>query len=178
MKRLFYVICLAALAGCTFQPAAPSGRLDISFQFNNPESLDPSYQLAVWLETDADSIRTLFVSEYLSYGGYNDTTICPRWSKQADWDHSTDEEFDAVTGATPPLGANTLSFDLDTLNLQPGNYRLFLQTHVEAETNVLARSNLDFEQPFVNEPESLAEPPSDAARQVITAVKISFHPQN
>ena len=177
MKRLSLLICLAVLAGCSPHPKAPSGLLEISFQFNDPDSFDPSFQLAVWLESEADSIHTLFVSEYLSYGGYNDTTICPHWSKQADWDHSTDEEFDAVTRATPPLGANTLSFDLDTLNLQPGNYQLWMQTHVEAETNVLVSSDLNFREPFASQPEPVAEPPNPATRQVLTDVQISFKPE-
>ncbi len=142
MKKLS-VFALLLLIHCA--PKEPSlGRLDVSFQFNKPESdVEPSYQLAVWLEdVDENYIKTLFLSEYLSYGGYNDTTICPNWNSKADWANAPMHDYDAVTRATPPIGENLLEFDLDTLNIQPGEYLCCVQAHLIEDYNITFKSKI------------------------------------
>ena len=72
---------------------------------------DPSYQTTIWLEDDNGKLlKILFVSDYLSYGGFVHPMICPTWAKQADWENApgfymvlTDQPGDQswpITGAS------------------------------------------------------------------------------
>ena len=122
------------------------GKLDISFQFDDPkENIVPSYQTAIWLTDCQDSTKlyTLFVAEYLSYGGYNDSTICPNWSGHVDWDNVSDKLFDAVTQATPSIGENIISIDLSPYQLKQGKYTICIQTHVVDKENIMYKGNID-----------------------------------
>lgn len=120
--------------------------LQVAFQFNGAEGdVEPSYQLAVWLEDlDESYVSTLFLSEYLSYGGYNDTTICPAWNSKADWDNAPMEAYDAVTAATPPVGNNLLEFAFDTLNVEPGDYLCCVQAHLIENYNITFKNKVNF----------------------------------
>ena len=142
MKKL-YVLALLLLLHCSQKP---SGTLLVSFQFNPAEGdVEPSYQLAVWLEdVNENYIKTLFLSEYLSYGGYNDSTICPNWNAKADWDNAPMEAYDAVTAATPPVGENVLTFALDTLNINLGEYLCCVQAHLIENYNITFKNRINY----------------------------------
>ena len=134
----FMLVMGVVLAGCESGPKPAKGSLEISFTFDKPQDIEPSYCAAIWLEDmNGQYVRSLFVTEYLSYGGYNDSTICPEWSTGADWDNVTDDEFDTVTQATPPVGSHTLTFACEDHHLMTGQYKYFVQTHVIEELNVL-----------------------------------------
>lgn len=116
------------------------GTLQISWEFVNSaeKNLVPSYQTAVWLLNDkGEYVKSILVSEYLSYGGYNDTTICTEWIKVADWDNVLPETFDAVTKATPPIGTNTINIDCKSENIFPGTYNYYVETHIIEQYNIL-----------------------------------------
>jgi hypothetical protein len=121
------------------------GTLQVAFQFNKAEGdVEPSYQLAVWLEdVNENYVTTLFLSEYLSYGGYNDTTICPNWNAKADWDNAPMEAYDAVTRATPPVGENVLEFALDTVNVELGEYLCCVQAHLIENYNITFKTKIN-----------------------------------
>lgn len=114
------------------------GSININYILNQVEGVEPSYQTVIWLEDlNGNYQKSFFVSEYLSYGGYNDSTICPNWSNPANWDSVSDEIFDAVTGATPPIGQNELKIALEKENLPAGKYRYYVQTHIIEQYNIL-----------------------------------------
>jgi hypothetical protein len=115
------------------------GTLEIFFTLNKPAGeLEPSYQTAIWLEDiTGNYTKSLLVSEYLSYGGYNNATICPAWRTEADWDNVSDEEFDAVTQATPDAAPNILKIDCKEHRILPGLYKYFVQTHIQEKYNIL-----------------------------------------
>lgn len=144
MKFLFVLLCAAVLfSACAKKQSL--GTLQVTFTFNQATGdVEPSFQTAVWLE-DADShyVKTLFLSEYLSYGGYNDSTICPAWNSLADWGHAPMKAYDAVTRATPPLGVKFLHFNLDSLALPPGAYLCCVQTHIIEDYNILFKNRID-----------------------------------
>lgn len=120
-----------------------NGVLQITYHLENVSGVVPSYQTAIWLEnTDGEIQKMLLVSEFLSYGGYNDSTICPHWSRKADWENISSEEFDAVTSATPSIGQNELTIDCQKAKLLPGNYNYFVEVHITEDYNVLAKGSI------------------------------------
>ena len=122
---------------------SPSGkklkrRLEIRFHMKQPQDVEPSYQMAIWLEKpDGTYAKTLFVTDYLSYGGFNLKRICSDWQKKIDWRTVSNEETDAVTGATPDTGAVTLTFDASKKNIPPGMYKFFIEVHLSEDYNEL-----------------------------------------
>lgn len=143
MRKLQFLIILGLALLCMHcsedanKPA--KGMLEFSYEFTKPADFEPSYQLAIWLEKENGKYyKTLLVTDYLSYGGYNDSTICPAWSQNSDWDHALPEIFDAVTKATPPVGQNRLQIDCQKFQILPGVYQYKLQVHLVDTYNILA----------------------------------------
>jgi len=144
LKKL--ILILAALLFLHCAPQKKSlGILQVSFQFNKAKSdVDPSYQIAIWLEDSAENyVKTLFLSEYLSYGGYNDSTICPNWNSKAAWDKAPMDEYDAVTHPTPPVGDNMFEFGLDSLGIESGDYFCCVQAHLIENYNILYKNKIN-----------------------------------
>lgn len=105
---------------------------------NEREEYPRSDQLVIWLEKpDGTFVKTLFVSEYLSYGGYNDPEICPDWSSNTNWEAVSEAEFDAVTGATPKVGIVRMEVVLPKEEVPRGEYILFAEVHLTADYNEL-----------------------------------------
>lgn len=146
----FYRICGPILllwllfTGCD-KSEFVTGFLEIEYQLIPGQSeVVPSYQTVIWLEDQrGDYVKSLLVSEYLSYGGYHDSTICPTWQAQVDWDNVPEAEFEAVTRATPPIGMNHLKIELAPIQLPPGNYRFLVETHIQEKYNVLYAGEIE-----------------------------------
>ena len=139
-KLIFLILSLTVFfLACDDGGVKPlQGFLEISYQLEKAQGVQPSYQTAIWLENEqGELVRSLLVSEYLSYGGYNDSTICPDWSKLANWSKVSPEEFDAVTAATPGIGNNVLKVDCRKANLLPGKYIYCVQVHILENYNML-----------------------------------------
>ena len=92
-----FLLLLASGSGAGMVPGVPSviasqgepagGTIEVSFLFLKAEGAVPSYQTAIWLENEEGRyFKTLFLSEYLSLGGFNHEYVCPDWVKQADWE--------------------------------------------------------------------------------------------
>ena len=140
-------IPFTAPVGCG--PGAPeplTGRLEAAFTLRPSASddVEPSYQTTVWLEDrEGNYLKSLYVSEYLAYGGYEDEEICPDWSRVADWASVPETTFDAVSSATPPLNEEyRVSLDLAGTGLMEGAYRFGVETHVIEDMNVLFRGEI------------------------------------
>ena len=83
------------------------------------------------------SMRSLFVSDWLAFGGYNHSYVCPSWNAKADWGNVSKEEFDAVTSATPEAGEeSTLTFDCEASGLKAGMYKCLIETHITGDYNI------------------------------------------
>jgi len=123
------------------QPA--QGTLEISFLFNNAQGVVPSYQLAIWLEDlQGKYVKTLFVSNWLAGAGIGLDVVCPDWVRQANWDKVEEEEFDATTRPTPPIGSNTLKFNCPERKIAAGSYRFSVQAHIVENYNILYRGTI------------------------------------
>jgi len=138
---LFAILTGSTVLGLATDPA--DGTLQISYAFSTAEGLEPSYQVALWLEReDGQFVKTLFISEYLAYGGFTDPTICPEWSKVAGWDKATEAEYDAVSKPTPPIGSNTLKVDCKARGIEPGTYVYCAEVHIVENFNILYKGKL------------------------------------
>ncbi len=135
---------LIFLAGVFIISACSRGRnVTVSYQMKDVREKTPSYQLSVWLEKpDGTFVKTMFVSEYLAYGGYLEYGVCPLWSKKAHWDNVAQEEFDAVTGATPKPGNVKLKMRFSSDKVPEGEYQLFIQVHLTGELNDTYKRNV------------------------------------
>jgi len=129
--------------GIPLPEGAASGMIEISFLYNKAEGVVPSYQIAIWLESEkGEYVKTLFVSEYLSGGGFDHGDVCPDWAKQAHWEKAEESEFDAATRPTPPIGARTLKFECEKWGIAPGAYRYCVQAHIVEKYNILYRGRI------------------------------------
>ena len=145
-SSLSKLVLLSILTGgCVFGLAADpaDGTLQISYAFSTAQGLEPSYQIAIWLEKeDGQFVKTLFISEYLAYGGFSDPTICPEWSRIAGWDKATEAEYDAVSKPTPPIGSNTLKVDCRARGIEPGPYVYCAEVHIVENFNILYKGKI------------------------------------
>lgn len=137
MIRILLILSIGFF-GLVFQGCKVSRErtVEVSFILNELEDYSRSDQLVIWIEKpDGTFVKTLFVSEYLSYGGYNDPDICPEWSLNTDWLSVSQEEFDAVTGATPSIGPVNMQFSITKEQLPKGEYIIFVAVHLIEDYN-------------------------------------------
>ncbi len=148
--------CIILLSGCVDEEPAKDvpakGFIKISYQINEREieiedeegaSTVTIPQTVAWLEDENGKyVKSLLVSEWLSYGGYKRPVVCVTWSGLADWANVSIEEFDAVTQATPYYGDNELIIDCTKRGLLPGTYYYCVETHVVDEYNILYRGQI------------------------------------
>ena len=112
--------------------------LNISFMVSMTGDYERSDQFAIWLEKpDGTFVKTLFLSDYLSYGGYNDPLICSDWSSNTNWTEASEEEFDAVTGPTPQIGEVNLELSIPRDQVPDGEYNIFIEVHLTDKFNEL-----------------------------------------
>ena len=118
--------------------------LQVSFHLNKITEIKPSYQIAIWLEKpDGTYVQTLFVSEFLSYGGFTLPGICSDWSKKTDWSKTSKEEFDAVTGATPLSGDINFEFHCSKKKIPKGKYEYMIEVHLIEGFNELYKGQIE-----------------------------------
>ena len=134
------IICAASalMASCAPKP----GSLELSFQYNK-QTGPGSNQYAVWIENaEGQVVKTLFVTEFTAKGrsrdgskparGYTYRTSCvPTWVQHVGAENLSDEQMDAVSGATPAAsGVQTFTWDFtdqDGKVVPAGNYKVYLQ---------------------------------------------------
>ncbi|NOY97378.1 MAG: DUF2271 domain-containing protein, partial [Chlorobi bacterium] len=141
-KIIILIIALLPAFGCSLPE---NSRLEFSFHVNEVEGAMPSYQVAIWLEKlDGEYVKTLFVSDYLSYGGFNVEGVCPIWVNKSQWGKATQEMVDAVTQATPDIGSNViLEFDIPKSEVPNGEYKYFIEIHITEDYNELYSGNIE-----------------------------------
>ena len=132
--------------------AAKATSLEVSFNYQR-QAGPGSNQYAVWIENEkGEVVKTLFVTSFTTKGrvrgrsaegrlqgkneqpmrGYIKRPACvPTWVKAAKANDLTDQQLDAVTGATPQAsGTQTFSWDFTDQQgktVQKGIYKLFIE---------------------------------------------------
>ena len=136
------IILLAVISAIIAMPATAQrskkvASVELSFNYQK-QSGAGSNQWAVWVEnSEGKVVRTLTVTSFTSKGrggrrGYTFRPTCtPTWVKNAKAEEMTDEQIDAVTGATPSQsGIQTYTWDFkdaDGKDVPAGDYKIYLE---------------------------------------------------
>ena len=148
MKKGFFTAIAAALLLCTPGMALKKGKttkansLEVSFNYQRQNG-PGSNQYAVWIENDkGEVVKTLFVTSFTTKGrtrgneqpqrGYVKRPACvPTWVKAAKANDLTDQQLDAVTGATPQASGTQHFFwdftDQEGKKVSKGTYKVFVE---------------------------------------------------
>lgn len=119
-RSLIFLLWLIIVTACSNERI-----MIVSYQMKDVKEIIPSYQLTIWLEkSDGTFAKTLFISEYLAYGGYLEYGICSSWTNKANWDNVTKEELDAVSDATPEPGDVRLELEFNLDELPDGEFQI------------------------------------------------------
>jgi len=91
-----------------------------------------SNQHAVWIEdTSGNVVATLFASQWTATGGYKTRPdSIALWADRAGLANMTNDEVDAVSGATPKSGQLSYTWDLTDMYgniVPPGDYMFFVE---------------------------------------------------
>ena len=122
-------------------PEVLSGEMVIAFEFVK-QSGSASNQHAVWIEDmEGNVIRTLFASNWTAAGGYKARPdAIALWVEKSGLAKMTQEEVDAVSGATPGTGLQTYVWDLlddSGVIVPPGDYSFFVEGTLRWKNYVL-----------------------------------------
>ena len=122
--------------------AAKANSLEVSFNYQR-QAGPGSNQYAVWIENErGEVVKTLVVTSFTTKGrvrgneqpmrGYIKRPACvPTWVKTAKANDLSDQQLDAVTGATPQAsGTQTFIWDFTDQQgkaVQKGTYKVFVE---------------------------------------------------
>jgi len=126
--------------------------LEVSFDYQR-QAGPGSNQYAVWIENEkGEVVKTLFVTSYTTKGrarggeqpkrGYIVRPACvPTWVKTVKADEKTDQQLDAVTGATPQAGGTqTFTWDFtgqDGKAAPQGTYKVVVEATLFFDSNII-----------------------------------------
>ena len=118
-----------------------SGEVVIAFDYKK-QTGSASNQFAVWIEDmDANLVKTLYATRYTVNGGYKDRPdSIAIWVEKSALASMTKSEADAITGATPPTGRLSYTWDLtgaDGETVLPGQYQFFVEGTLRWKNYVL-----------------------------------------
>ena len=140
MAILFFI---TPLANCE-----ASAQVQISFDYSHMSTI-ASNQFAIWVEDDAGNlIKTLYVTDFTgARRGYERRDMSlSHWVKAADPARMTDDELDAVSGATPQQGTLTYFWDLTDDSNNPvtdGVHHIFVEGSLYWESSILFSAEID-----------------------------------
>ena len=145
------------------RPKVKAQTLEVSFDYQR-QAGPGSNQYAVWIENEkGEVVKTLFVTSYTTKGrarggerlrvgeqssgmqpkrGYIVRPACvPTWVKTVKADEKTDQQLDAVTGATPQAGG-TQTFTWDFTDEQgkavpQGNYKVVVEATLFFDSDLI-----------------------------------------
>lgn len=161
--------------------------LEVSFDYQKQPG-PGSNQYAVWIENEkGDVVKTLFVTSYTTKGrvrgneqpmrGYVKRPNCvPTWVKAAKASEKTDQELDAVTGATPQAGGKqTFSWDFTDQQgkkVKDGKYCVKVEATLYQASTILYTGNFSTKDKAGNIPfTSTLTEPAENHKDMITAVQ-------
>lgn len=148
MKKILSVIIVIMLLAIPAVALSKKGKnvkvnsLEVSFNYQRQQG-PGSNQYAVWIENEkGEVVKTLFVTSFTTKGrtrgneqpmrGYIKRPACvPTWVKAAKANDLTDQQLDAVTGATPQTSGTQIFIwdfkDQQGKTVQEGIYKVFVE---------------------------------------------------
>ena len=131
---------------------AKAKSLEISFDYQR-QAGPGSNQYAVWVENEkGDVVKTLFVTSYTTKGrtrpgekpmrGYVRRPACvPTWVKASNAEGQTDQQLDAVTGATPQAdGTQVFTWDFTDQQgkaVPKGTYKVLIEATLFFDSDII-----------------------------------------
>lgn len=191
MRKIFAAIITIALlvapASALNKRAAKAKSLEVSFEYQRQNG-PGSNQYAVWIENEkGEVIKTLFVTSFTTKGrtrgneqpmrGYVKRPACvPTWVKTAKANELTDQQLDAVTGATPQTsGRQTFTWDFKDQagkTVRKGTYRVRVEaTLFNASTIIYTGSFSTTDKAGTVELTSQLTQPDENHKDMVTAVR-------
>ncbi len=122
-------------------PQTPTGKVTAAFTYARQRG-SASNQFAVWVE-DMNGVlqRTLYATEFTVEGGYEyRPDSIPLWVERSELAAMTEDETDAVTGATPREGELSYVWDLTDetgATVPSGEYRVLVEGSLRWKNRVL-----------------------------------------
>jgi len=191
----FGLMLSGCVGGASGGRGSVGGAIEISFRINDPVRFDDDEplwdpQTVVWLEDSSGRyVQTLMVCDWTAMGGWKKkrktadgtkvTEICPQWQEASGWPEGHSESVvDAITRATPVVGAHTVGANCADLGLAPGTYRYHVQASVaEGHTILCSGTILIGESPTTNQAERTYKPKMHAdAGAILSDVKATYAP--
>lgn len=191
-QKNYFIAVLTALllmvpAMVQAQSKGNAKTLEVSFDYQKQPG-PGSNQYAVWIENEeGDVVKTLFVTSYTTKGrvrgneqpmrGYVKRPNCvPTWVKASKASEKTDQELDAVTGATPQAGGKqTFSWnftDQQGKKVKDGKYCVKVEATLYQASTILYTGNFSTKDKAGNIPlTSKLTEPADNHKDMITAVQ-------
>ena len=190
-KNIFIAVLTAMLlmvpAMVQAQSKGKAKTLEVSFNYQK-QAGPGSNQYAVWIENEAgEVVKTLFVTSYTTKGrvrgneqpmrGYVKRPNCvPAWVKASKANEKTDQELDAVTGATPQAGGKqrfTWDFtDQQGKKVKDGKYCVKVEATLYQASTILYTGIFSTKDKTGNIPlTSKLTQPEDNHKDMITAVQ-------
>ena len=136
------LLAIPAVALNMGDKAAKASSLEVSFNYQR-QTGPGSNQYAVWIENEkGEVVKTLFVTSFTTKGrtrgneqpmrGYIKRPACvPTWVKTSKANDLSDQQLDAVTGATPQeSGIQTFTWDFtdqEGKTVKNGTYKVFVE---------------------------------------------------
>ena len=136
------LLAIPAVALSKKGKTAKANTLEVSFNYQRQQG-PGSNQYAVWIENEkGEVVKTLFVTSFTTKGrtrgneqpmrGYIKRPACvPTWVKSARANDLTDQQLDAVTGATPQTSGTRIFIwdfkDQQGKTVQKGIYKVFVE---------------------------------------------------
>jgi len=153
-KILFVMIATLLMSGIAVAQNAKKAEKTLEVSFNYEKQGGPgSNQYAIWIENEkGEFVKTLFVTSYTSKGrarggqpaqrGYIVRPTCvPVWVKTSKAEEKTDEQLDAVTGATPQnSGTQTFAWnftDEQGKAVPQGTYKVKVEATLYFDSDII-----------------------------------------
>jgi len=153
MKKVFIALMAAMLLSVpTMAQKNKAKSLEVSFNYQK-QAGPGSNQYAVWIENEkGEVVKTLFVTSYTTKGrvrgseqpmrGYVKRPNCvPTWVKTVKANDLSDQQLDAVTGATPRTGGKqTFAWDFTDQQgerVKQGNYRVMVEATLYQASDII-----------------------------------------
>ena len=153
MKKYFIAMMAAMLLSMpTMAQKGKAKSLEVSFNYQK-QAGPGSNQYAVWIENEeGDVVKTLFVTSFTTKGrvrgseqpmrGYVKRPNCvPTWVKTVKANDLSDQQLDAVTGATPQTGGKqTFTWDFTDQQgkkVRQGKYRVMVEATLYQASDII-----------------------------------------
>ena len=167
--------------------AAKVKSLEISFDYKH-QAGPGSNQYAVWIENEkGDVVKTLFVTSYTTKGrtrpgeepmrGYVKRPACvPTWVNASKAAEQTDQQLDAITGATPQVdGTQIFTWDFTDQEgkvVPKGTYKLFVEATLIFDSDIIYSGTFSTkDKPGVIALSSTLTKPDETHKDMVTNVK-------